>query len=88
MGNQTENQSWHVTVDGMGRVLLPADLRRELPAHSGTTLQWVRDESGLHLKTYQQVIAEIQAYYKGLAPDSFVLTDALLEQRRLDASHD
>lgn len=83
-----QNRVWHVTVDGSGRVLLPVELRKELDAESGTTLQWCKDENGLRLQTFAEALTELQEYYSKLAPADVVVTEQLFAQRRAEAARE
>lgn len=80
--------SWVATMDGSGRVLLPAELRNEMKVEAGTQLVWIKDEHGLHLKSFEESLAEIQSYYQSLSPAEDGWTDALLKERRAEAEHD
>lgn len=88
MNHDISSQVWQTTLDTSGRVLIPAELRHAIGAEAGSTLVWQRDEDGVHLKPYEDVIAEIQKHYKALAPKSDVWSTALINQRKLDASHE
>ena len=83
-----ESRVWHVTIDASGRVNLPAEVRRELEAESGTTLQWCKDEHGLRLQTFEEAITELQDYYSDLAPAEVVVTEQLFAERRADAARE
>lgn len=79
---------WHTTIDSSGRVLLPAELRQLANLEPGMSVVWVKDESGLHLKSLAQLLAEIQEYYRSLGPADELWSDALIEQRRIEAAHE
>ncbi len=89
MQQETEsNKVWQATMDQSGRILLPVELRRAMDVDSDTQLLWVKDESGLHLKSFEDSLAEVQAYYLELAPADVVWSDELIKQRRVEAGHE
>lgn len=79
---------WQTTVDGSGRVLVPAHLRHELHASKGTTLLWVRNDEGIHLKTFEQSLSEIQSYYGRLSPKEDVWSEEIIARRRSEVCDD
>lgn len=79
---------WHVHIDASGRVLLPAELRSSMGVRPGSELVWTRDEDGIHLRSFGESLAEIQAYYKSLAPAEVVWSDELIKQRRIEATNE
>lgn len=81
-----ESDVWQVSVDSSGRVLLPAALRNDMGANTGATLLWVRDENGLHLKSFDDSLAQIQDYYVGLDGSGRSWSEELLKQRVIEAS--
>lgn len=74
------------TIDKSGRVLLPIELRRPLNIDHESQLSWVRDADGLRLKTYEETIAEIQTYFKSLAPPEDVWSEGLIAERKSQAA--
>lgn len=88
MDTASENRVWSATVDSSGRVLLPAELRHAMHAKVGTPLLWVKDERGLHLKSFEESLAEIQDYYQSLSPAEDIWTEALIQQRHAEAAND
>ena len=86
MDKTETNQVWQVSVDTSGRVLLPAELRNAMDVEPGSELLWVKDESGLRLKSFDDTLAEIQAYYKSLEPADVVWSEELIKDRRREAS--
>jgi bifunctional DNA-binding transcriptional regulator/antitoxin component of YhaV-PrlF toxin-antitoxin module len=97
-GHNMENQQvskfggngkvWHTTVDSSGRVLVPSELRHEIGVEAGTQMVWARDGSGLKLRSFDETLHEIQNYYTSLAPASDVWSEALIRERRQEASHE
>jgi AbrB family transcriptional regulator (stage V sporulation protein T) len=70
-----------------GKVVIPADLRRELGIKDGDSLVVERDPAGgIVLKTYAQVVEEVQARFRELRNDLPAargsVVDELLAERR------
>lgn len=79
---------FQASVDASGRVLLPAELRKAMEVEPGTSLVWIRDRDGLHLRSFEDSLADIQEYYQALAPSDVCWTDELIENRRNEAEHE
>jgi bifunctional DNA-binding transcriptional regulator/antitoxin component of YhaV-PrlF toxin-antitoxin module len=79
---------WHTSLDRSGRVLLPVELRQEFNVKPGSLLVWIKRDSGVELKSFEESLAAIQAYYKGLAPADDLWSDAIVQQRREENAHD
>ena len=89
MQEQIEPKSvWQATVDTSGRVLLPKELGRAMDVEPGVSLIWIRDKNGVHLKSFEQSLAELQNYYQELSPQDVVWSDELIQQRRVEAAHE
>lgn len=71
-----------------GKIVIPADLRREFGIKDGDSLVLERDLSGgLTIKTYEQVVREVQAEVATLSkPYPGSVVDALLAERRREAA--
>lgn len=82
------HEVWQTTVDGSGRVLVPAELRHAMHAEKGTTLLWIKSSNGLQLATFEQSLAEIQKYYQRLSPKDDVWTEDLIARRKQEAAHE
>jgi AbrB family transcriptional regulator (stage V sporulation protein T) len=66
-----------------GKVVIPAELRRKLGIVPGDTLIFEEDERGnVVLKTYRQVVREVQEEVKRMIPPGVSLVDDLLAERR------
>lgn len=77
--------TYHAKVISGGKIVIPAELRRELAIRDGDSLVIERDETGaLVVRTYQQVVREVQARFRALLPPDYdgSLTDELLSDRR------
>ncbi len=73
------------SMDSAGRVLIPIELRRPMALSQDSELSWVRDENGLHLKSFKEIIAEIQEYYLSLSPPEDVWSEELIAERKREA---
>ena len=85
-GNQ--GKVWNAKVDSSGRVLLPAELRHAMHVHPDTTLQWIMDDNGLHLKSFEESLSEIQNYFRSLSPAEEIWSEELIAERRSESERD
>lgn len=83
-----DQQVYHLKVDSSGRIVLPADARDRQHIVSGDTVVVVEDKQGLHIKTRQQIKAEVQAYFADLAPPDVLLSEEILHDRRSEIERD
>lgn len=69
-------------MDGSGRIVLPAEsqLRRNLK--EGDTILVEEDDKGLHLRTIETAVREVQAYFQSVIPAGISLVDELIAERR------
>lgn len=74
--------AYHAKVIKGGKIVIPAQLRRELGFKDGDTLIFEREGGGVVIKTYEQVIREIQAEVKQCIKTPFTLDDYLAEKYR------
>ena len=78
--------SHHAKLIKGGKVVIPADLRREFGFEDGDTLVFERGENGLVIKTYEQVVREIQAEFRALLGEGAgSMVDKLIAERRAEA---
>lgn len=80
----TEN-AWHGTVDASGRILIPAELRKELDVKVGSPLVWTRTDDGVLLQSYEETIRQIQQYFKSVSPPEDVWSEELIAERKREA---
>ena len=70
-----------------GRVVIPAELRREYQLEDGQEVVFLRGEDGLELLTVPQAIQRAQDAIRRFIPgDEVDLTQELLDARKLDGS--
>lgn len=70
-----------------GKVVIPAELRRKMGLSAGDVLIFEEDEQGrIVLKTYAQVVREIQEEFRGLVPPGVSVVDELIADRRREAA--
>lgn len=79
--------TYHAKVIAGGKIVIPAELRREFGIKDGDSLVIERDEQGsMVLKTYQQVVREVQAEVRAMTTHrDGSIVDELLAERRADA---
>nr|WP_213980204.1 AbrB/MazE/SpoVT family DNA-binding domain-containing protein [Sphingomonas sp. dw_22] len=80
--------TYHAKVIAGGKIVIPAELRRELDIKDGDSLVIERDDQGnLVLKTYAQVVREVQAAFRAMVgPYEGSLVDELIAERRREAA--
>ena len=83
-----EERVYRTRVDSSGRIVLPSETRQRNQIATGDTVLVVETKDGLHVKSLDQAIAEAQAYYGSLAPQSRILSEELLAERRSQAERD
>ena len=66
-----------------GKIVIPAELRRELGLKDGDSLVFERDGDSLVIKTYAQVVREVQAEFKALVPKRGTVDEFLAERRAM-----
>jgi AbrB family looped-hinge helix DNA binding protein len=83
-----DQQIYNLKVDASGRIVLPADARDRQHIASGDTVVVVEDKHGLHIKTREQIKAEVQAFFADLAPPDVLLSEEILKDRRSEIECD
>ncbi len=70
-----------------GQIVLPPELRRDAGIEDGDSLVIeLNPDGGLTIKTYAQVVREVQSEFRSMAkPVDRNLVDELLAERRADA---
>ena len=85
---QDQQQVYRLKVDSSGRVPLPAEARDRRHIAHGDTVVIIDDKQGLHIKTLDRVIAEIQAEFAKHVPRSVLLSDEINAERRSEIERD
>lgn len=84
--------TYHAKVISGGKIVIPAELRREFGIKDGDSLVIERDDKGgLVLKTYAQVVKEVQAEFRAMRGDQSdrgSVVDELLAERRVEAQRE
>lgn len=72
-----------------GKIVIPAELRRELGLNTGDTVVIEREDGKLVLKSYLQVVREVQAAVRERAiPYEGSIVDELIAERRQEAARE
>ncbi|MEA3054270.1 MAG: hypothetical protein QOG72_3173 [Sphingomonadales bacterium] len=70
-----------------GKVVIPAELRRKMGIAPGDTLIFEEDDKGnIVLKTYRQVVREVQEEMKQYLRPGISAVDELIAERRWEAA--
>ena len=81
--------SYHAKLIKGGKIVIPAELRREFGFEDGDTLVFEREGNSLVIKTYTQVVREVQATFKAMKPDAGrSMVDELIAERRAEAARE
>ena len=64
-----------------GKIVIPAELRRELGFAEGDRLVLEREGESLVIKSHAQVIREVQAAFRAAIKEPFTVDDFLAERR-------
>jgi AbrB family looped-hinge helix DNA binding protein len=84
----SETQSYHTKLGEDGRVVIPARVRKELNLKPGDTLVIESDDQGLHLRSMDQVIREVQASFAPYRKPGVSVVDELIAERREEAAQE
>jgi AbrB family transcriptional regulator, stage V sporulation protein T len=68
-----------------GRVVLPAELRKELGIKDGDNVIFSRTEHGIEIQTMSEVVRQVQEYCSSFITPGVSLVDELIEERRQEA---
>lgn len=72
--------SYHAKLIKGGKIVIPAALRREFGFKDGDTLVLEREGNALVIKTYAEVVREVQAQARELITKPFTVDDYLAEK--------
>jgi AbrB family looped-hinge helix DNA binding protein len=84
----TAPQIYRLKVDPSGRIVLPTEARERNHIAGGDTVVVVDDSTGMHIKTLDQMIAEVQAHFAKFVPRDVLLSDEVNEDRRSEIERD
>ncbi|WAC22136.1 AbrB/MazE/SpoVT family DNA-binding domain-containing protein [Blastomonas sp. SL216] len=72
-----------------GKIVIPAELRRELGFADGDRLVLEREGEALVVKSYRQVVREVQEVFRPYQPqDGRSMVDDLIAERRREAQQE
>ena len=73
-------------VDGTGRVLIPAEIRKRAGMNPGATVTITEGPSGrIVLEPAMALLHEAQEYFRSIAPAGVLWSDELIAERRKGA---
>ena len=75
-------------VSGVGRVVLPSEMRKALGIEDGADVVFSRTEYGIQITTLDDAIRQAQETVRRYVPEGVSLVDDLREARRQDAALD
>ena len=82
-------ETFSVRLDGSGRILLPAKIRKQLKLEKGTVVIGRLEEEQLILWTRAQALRKAQEYFSQFRKKGDKLwSDELIEERREEARRD
>jgi AbrB family transcriptional regulator (stage V sporulation protein T) len=82
----TTLSSFHTKLGEDGRIVIPAECRKQIGLKPGDTVVVDADEMGLHLRSMTQVVKEIQAAFAPYRIAGKSAVDDLLAERRAEAA--
>jgi AbrB family looped-hinge helix DNA binding protein len=68
-----------------GRLVIPAEYRRELGVESGDELVLILEEKTMRVLTPREAIRRAQALVRSYIPEGRMLSDELIEERRKES---
>jgi len=76
--------TYHAKVIAGGKIVIPAELRREFGIKDGDSLVFSHGENGaISVRTYAQVVKEGQRKFRAMVGDDYSV-DQFLRERRAD----
>ena len=73
--------SYHAKIITGGKVVIPADMRRELDVKDGDSIVFERQGDAFVIKSYRQVVREVQQRMKELIKEPFTVDDFIADRR-------
>jgi AbrB family looped-hinge helix DNA binding protein len=74
-----------VAVDGSGRILLPAKVRKQLNLKKGSALIGSLNKNKLVLNTRDEALRQAQEFFSKLRPAGVLWSDEIIKDRRREA---
>jgi len=74
-----------VAIDGSGRILLPAKVRKQLKLKKGSELVATLDKQQLMLNTRAEALRRAQEYFSKFRPAGTLWSEELIKERRKEA---
>ena len=78
-------RAFTVTVDDSGRILLPANVRKQLNLGPGSKLLGRVDRDNVSFKSRAQALKEAQAYFSSLRRGKELWSEEIIRDRRREA---
>jgi AbrB family transcriptional regulator, stage V sporulation protein T len=75
--------TYHAKIITGGKIVIPADMRRELDVKDGDSIVFEREGDVFVVKSYRQVVREVQAEFKRLMPNHGTVDDFLADRRSM-----
>jgi AbrB family transcriptional regulator, stage V sporulation protein T len=75
--------TYHAKIIAGGKVVIPADMRRALNVKDGDSIVFEREGDVFVVKSYRQVVHEVQAEFKRLVPNPGTVDEFLAERRNM-----
>lgn len=85
---QGEQQVYRLKIDSSGRIFLPSEARDRHHLANGDTVVVIDDKQGLHIKTLDQLITDVQEHFAKFVPRDVSLSDEVNEDRRAEHERD
>jgi AbrB family transcriptional regulator, stage V sporulation protein T len=79
--------TYHGKIISGGKVVVPADLRRALGFKDGDSVVFEREGEAVSIKSYAQVVREVQAEFKAMIKEPFTVDD-FIANRRAEAARE
>ena len=80
--------SYSVKVDGSGRIVIPVELRERHHFSPGDEIVLQEIDGHIALKSYEQTLSDVQAYFKSIGDPEISMVDELIAERRAEAARE
>jgi AbrB family looped-hinge helix DNA binding protein len=84
----TDKQLHRTRVGSDGRIVLPADVRRQFSIDAGDQVIVKTDERGIHIVTADQALRDAQAFFAPYKKPGESIVDELIRERREEAARE